>query len=330
MIHRTSVCFLTNAVFLATLVGCGGGGSSSDASATTSSLNGSDREGRVAYSWSFDNGAGNLPGRVFAPTLGGGADQALTACINLESTTCRVTQAVGKTSGLGLQFNPAAAQSYAWLKGGSKSGTTCSSRVLQFDPYGYFTAPGYWLDYRMTVAMNLKADRIESDKTYHLFGSQNPVSEISDASFHLRIVNGYLTISLYPDGAHSPDPDFVMSSPSALTANEWHHVAVTYQIKALTVGGAERQLVSLYVDGRLVAQKDRNADRAPNEPKRSNLNDSCEPYFLGGLTTTGFSIEGVVGAVASPQGYTFPGVIDNLVFSNRAFTDSDIAQLATQ
>ena len=86
----------------------------------------------------------------------------------------------------------------------------------------------------------------------------------------------------------------------------------------------------MYVDGKLVVQKDRNADKSSIDPVRSNLNDSCEPYFVGGLTTTGFSIEGVEAAVASPDGLTFPGVIDNLVFSNRAFTDSDIAQLATQ
>jgi len=99
-------------------------------------------------------------------------------------------------------------------------------------------------------------------------------------------------------------------------------------------------MVAMYVDGQLVLEQDRNKDvppsagfgKPPGESPRSQLNESCEPYFLGGLTTYGFDWphDGVGTIQASPQGYVFPGVIDDLLFSNRALTAADIAALAAR
>jgi hypothetical protein len=287
-----------------------------------------DAEGRVAYTWSFDNGVGALPGRSFLPVQFGSADQSLWACID-GSPTCVVSQTPGR-SGQGLRFDPSKTQSYAWLLGGDKKWASCPGRVLSFSPYANFT-PGGKLDHRMTVALQIKADKIESGETYHLFGTQDPVGSLKSASFHLRLVNGYPTISLYPDGTYSPVPDFVMKAPAPLTAGAWHHIAVVYQIKK------ELVMVAMYVDGQLVLEQDRNKDvppkgdpeDPPTESTRSQLNESCEPYFLGGLTTIGIKDWPEVGDIqASPQGYVFPGVIDDLLFSNRALSKDQIEKLA--
>lgn len=318
-------------VCAAALIGCGGGGSNSDAAASTSNVRGLDAEGRVAYTWSFDNGVGVLPGRSFQPVAFGSSDQTLRACFD-GSPTCVVSQDTGRT-GQGLRFDPSKTQSYAWLLGGDKK-WVCAGRVLSFSPDGSFT-PGGKLDHRMTVALQIKADKIESGATYHLFGTQDPVGSLKSASFHLRLVNGYPTISLYPDGTQSPVPDFVMKAPAPLTAGAWHHIAVVYQIKP--VNGKELVMVAMYVDGQLVLEQDRNKDvppkgdpeDPPTESTRSQLNESCEPYFLGGLTTFGIKDWPEVGDIqASPQGYVFPGVIDDLLFSNRALSAYQIKELA--
>lgn len=319
-------------VCAAALIGCGGGGSNSDAAASTSNVRGLDAEGRVAYTWSFDNGVGVLPGRSFQPVAFGLPDQTLRACIE-GSPTCVVSQTSGRT-GQGLRFDPSKTQSYAWLLGGDKKWASCPGRVLSFSPYANFT-PGGKLDHRMTVALQIKADKIESGATYHLFGTQDPVGDLKSASFHLRLVDGYPTISLYPDGTYSPVPDFVMKAPAPLTPDAWHHIAVVYQIRSET--GKELAMVSLYVDGQLVLEQDRNKDvppkgdpeDPPTESTRSQLNESCEPYFLGGLTTFGIKDWPEVGDIqASPQGYVFPGVIDDLLFSNRALSKDQIKELA--
>jgi hypothetical protein len=234
-----------------------------------------------------------------------------------------------------LRFDPSKTQSYAWLLGGDKKWASCPGRVLSFSPYANFT-PGGKLDHRMTVALQIKADKIESGETYHLFGTQDPVGSLKSASFHLRLVDGYPTISLYPDGTYSPVPDFVMKAPAPLTPDAWHHIAVVYQIKP--VNGKELVMVAMYVDGQLVLEQDRNKDvppkgdpeDPPTESTRSQLNESCEPYFLGGLTTYGFEWpdDGVGKVEASPHGYVFPGVIDDLLFSNRALSADQIKELA--
>jgi len=319
---------------VAALIGCGGGGSNSDAAASTSNVRGLDSDGRVAYTWSFDNGVGVLPGRSFQPVAFGSSDQTLRACIE-GSPTCVVSQDSGR-SGQGLRFDPSKTQSYAWLLGGDKKWASCPGRVLSFSPYANFT-PGGKLDHRMTVALQIKADKIESGATYHLFGTQDPVGSLKSASFHLRLVNGYPTISLYPDGTYSPVPDFVMKAPEALAPGAWHHIAVVYQVKP--VNGKELVMVAMYVDGELVLEQDRNKDVPPSadpedpptESTRSQLNESCEPYFLGGLTTYGVKDWPEVGDIQpSPQGYVFPGVIDDLLFSNRALSAADIAALAAR
>lgn len=324
-------------VCAAALIGCGGGGSNSDAAASTSNVRGLDAEGRVAYTWSFDNGVGVLPGRSFLPVQFGSDDQKLRACIE-ESKTCVVSQTAGR-KGFGLRFIPpspsSGKQSYSWVVGGSST-DMCASRILSFNPYGDFTPGDSKLDHRMTVALWVNADKIEAGSTYHLFGTQDPVSEARTASFHLRLVDGYPTISLYPDGSGSPVPDFVMKGGAApLTPNAWHHIAVVYQIRSET--GQELAMVSMYVDGTPVFDVDRNKDvppsagpgKPPGESPRSQLNETCEPYFLGGLTTTGIiNWPGIADIAASPQGYVFPGVIDDLLFSNRALSKDQIKELA--
>lgn len=326
-------------VCVAALIGCGGGGSNSGAAASTSNVRGLDADGRVAYMWSFDNGVGALPGRAFLPVQFGSADQTLRACFE-GSPTCSVSQAPGHNAGQGLRFDPSKTQSYAWLLGGDKVGVVCTGRVIQFGPAveGHDFTPGGKQDHRMTVALWVNADKIESGSTYHLFGTQDPVGDDRTASFHLRLVNGFPTISLYPNKRSSPLPDFVMKAKTALAPNEWHHIAVVYQIKPMTMGGDELAMVSMYIDGKVDLEKDRNESALPSaavsgppsEPARYGLNESCEPYFLGGLTTIGIEWPGVGTVEPSPQGYIFPGVIDSLFFSNRALSAADIELLAKQ
>ncbi len=297
----------------ATLSACGGGGGDKEPAAAPTNYSGVDASGRVAYTWGFDNGANVAPGRTFLPTPGAEAVRTLTTCIST-STTCQVQEVAGKV-GTALHFDPSVEQSYAWLAGGSST-SICSGNVLQFNPFGYFNAAGR-ADSRMTVAMWVRADKIDATSVYHLFGTQEPPAEGRDGSFHVRLIDGKPTLSMYPDSAFGWDPDFVVQAPSAISAGEWHHIAVTYNdIHAM-----------VYVDGLVVAQADRQ--QPDDKVKRSAINESCLPYFLGGITTYGFT-SGTTAALKSKtgQGYVFPGAIDELVFSNRTFDGNEILKLA--
>ncbi|HEX5311618.1 LamG-like jellyroll fold domain-containing protein [Aquabacterium sp.] len=297
----------------AMLSACGGGGGDKSSPASPTNYTGADSSGRVAYTWGFDNGANVAPGRTFLPTPGAEAVRTLTTCIST-SPTCQVQEVPGKV-GTALHFDPAAEQSYAWLAGGSST-AVCSGNVLQFNPFGYFNAAGR-ADSRMTVAMWVRADKIDTTSVYHLFGTQEPVYEGRDASFHVRLVDGKPTLSMYPDSGFGWEPDFVVQAPNAISAGEWHHIAVTYNdIHAM-----------VYVDGLVVAQADRQ--QPDDKIKRSAINESCLPYFLGGITTYGFT-SGTTNAVKSKTGlgYVFPGAIDELVFSNRTFDGNEILKLA--
>lgn len=295
----------------AILAACGGGGDGG-ADASPSGSSGTDAEGRVAYRWTFDSFDGaQVVGATVQPTGVSGREKAANICI-LNSTLCKVDQVPGR-QGKALRFKPEADESYVWFMGGRAS-SGCSGNLLSFNPFGDFNADGKF-DHRMTVAMWVKADRIEPESTYHLFGTQDPVEFGADAGFHLRLVNGVPTISLYPDEAFSWDPDFVLEAPSALRAGVWHHLAVTYNIITTT----------LYVDGVAVASAPRF--ESTTVMRRSKLNESCEPYFLGGLTARGFTWPDVERAKSSGLGYVFPGVIDEFIFSNRVFGADQIKAL---
>ncbi|MDE1997390.1 MAG: LamG domain-containing protein, partial [Burkholderiales bacterium] len=217
---------------------------------------------------------------------------------------CSVTPVADAHTGWGLQFNPTANASFAWIAGGT-SVSLCSGALLDFgDPYGD-------LNYQMTAAMWIKPNKVESHKTYHLFGTGDPIEQgLKSASFHIRMVNGQIVLSLYPGMGYSHDPDLTITSTTNFltlpTATNWHHIAVTYN----------NLDTKLYVDGKLEAGKTRNSDRKA-------LCAVHRPYYLGGLSTL-TPIQGVT----ESWSYIFPGAIDELVFSNRAYSDSEIAALA--
>lgn len=296
------------------LTACGGGGDAG-ADASASSNAGTDAEGRVAYRWNFESYAGSqLIGGTMQPIGVAGREKAANICIQ-DSVLCKVEHVPGR-QGRALRFKPEAEESYVWFMGGRAS-SGCSGDVLSFNPFGDFTADRKF-DHRMTVAMWIKADKIEPDSTYHLFGTQDPVALGSDAGFHLRLIKGVPTISLYPDEAFSWTPDFVLKASSAVTVGVWHHIAVTYNIITTT----------LYVNGVAVASAPRFDGSAGL--RRSKLNESCEPYFLGGLTARGFEWPGVERAKSSGEGYVFPGEIDEFIFSNRVFGADQIKALVDE
>ncbi|HET8693506.1 MAG TPA: LamG domain-containing protein [Aquabacterium sp.] len=207
-------------------------------------------------------------------------------------------------TGWGLQFNSTANASFAWIAGGT-SVSLCSGALLDFgDPYGD-------LNYQMTTAMWIKPNKVEAGKTYHLFGTGDPILQsLKASSFHVRMVDGKIVLSLYPGNGYSATPDLVLSSTTNFltlaTATAWHHIAVTYN----------NFDTKLYVDGKLEAEKTRNSDRRA-------LCAVHRPYYLGGLS----SLTPIQGVTESSS-YIFPGAIDELVFSNRAYSDSEIAALA--
>ncbi len=166
----------------------------------------------------------------------------------------------------------------------------------------------------MTVAMWINPDRIEAGRTYHLFGTGDPIEtpgSLTAASFHVRIVDGKVRLALYPGNGYATSPDLTVDSATTLTVSapgsNWHHVAVTYNNFA----------VAMYVDGHLDAVGTR-------DPDHRALCAAHRPYYLGGLS----SLVRIDGGPLEKTAYIFPGVIDQLVLSNRAYSATDIAKLA--
>lgn len=328
------------------LVACGGGGDDG-AGASASPSGARDAEGRVTYTWSFENKAGAALAPTFLPDVGGRTDQTLMACIDDGKwETCRVGVEPGK-SGAALRFsptlsdNPAITQSYAWLRGANGGkGLTCEGRVLQFSDGSFVPGAAKLgfavLDQRISVALHIKADRLDGGAEYHLFGNQNPIEKAleggeatgqSNASFHLRLKDGVPTLSIYPEG-FAETPDIVLAlNDHRLEAGRWYHLAFTYQ--TVMESDTPVSYVSMFVDGVQVLKKDRNEGRTVKERQRL-IKESCLPYYLGGLSTNGFEWSGVQKAFAAPKGLVFPGLIDNLVFSNQALQPSQIAALANK
>ncbi|HET8868894.1 MAG TPA: LamG domain-containing protein [Aquabacterium sp.] len=292
---------------LAALSACGGGGSSSNSGAPASAQS---ADGRVSYTWTFEGASGSDGAvvRQFMPSKDGTAWTAgpITTCV-AGAIGCRVFPVTDGHTGSALQFDPTANASFAWLAGGT-SVSLCSSDLLEFsDPYGD-------LNYQMTVAMWIKPAKVESGQTYHLFGTGDPLviggTTYKAASFHVRMVDGKIVLSLFPGNGYRPTPDLVLTSATNFlalpTATAWHHVAVTYN----------NYDTRLYVDGQLEAQQTRGTDYRA-------LCAAHRPYYLGGLSSV-TAIQGVTEAAS----YIFPGTIDDLVFSNRAYSGSEIASLA--
>ncbi|MGE5452283.1 MAG: LamG domain-containing protein [Acidobacteriota bacterium] len=268
----------------------------------------------MSYQWAFEDVNGSsthqyLPVRNGVTTTLG----TITTCGG-GAVNCRVRQEDTGRTGKGLRFDPTADSSFAWIAGGgttSSVGALCTSNVIEFgDRYGDLDQP-----IQMTVAMWINPDRIEAGQTYHLFGTGNPVetpSGIITATFHVRIVDGKVQLSLYPS-SNSLSPDMTLDSATTLAVSapgsNWHHVAVTYNNFA----------VAMYIDGRLDAVGTRDADHRA-------LCAARRPYYLGGLS----SLVKIDGGPIEKASYIFPGVIDQLVFSNRAYSPSEIGQLATQ
>lgn len=293
------------------LAACGGGGSKDSAASTQSTTSGTAPDGRVAYTWDFEDAAG--PGtHQYWPSKDGAAVAvgALTVCGDgtnlLSSSDCSVKQVAGKNGGYALSFDPNAKSSFAWLSGGH-SVSACAGDIFQFgDPFGLKQ------DYRMTVAMWINPERIDPGQTYHLFGTGDPVwSELKDASFHIRLIDGKVRLSMYQGNGYATNPDLTLDSKATFSVtssgNNWHHIAVTYDNFAVT----------LFIDGQVDSTATRGADyRAICAGHR--------PYYVGGLS----SLVRVDGGPIEQKSYVFPGVIDQLVFSNKAYTADEILKLA--
>lgn len=297
-----SPVWLTALLATASLVGCGGGGSKDNASSALSTGNTSDLDARVSYEWAFEDLTGPVSHQYFPRKDGVAVTQGMITTCADNAVNCSVTQEVGKT-GKGLRFYPNVSSSFAWMTGYSAA-SMCSSDVLQLDPFGR-------LDYRMTVAMWIKPDQIEAGKTYHLFGTGDPIfSSMKTAAFHLRVVDGKVRMSLYPN-EFSSEPDLKIESTSTLSVSaggdNWHHVAFTYDNLKST----------LYVDGKL----EKTGDRLP---KNNRIKEACRPYYLGGMS----AVTSINGAPVEASSYIFPGVIDQLIFSNRTYSADEILKLA--
>lgn len=164
----------------------------------------------------------------------------------------------------------------------------------------------------MTVAMWINPDQIKPGQIYHLFGTGDPVdSELKAASFHIRLIDGKVRLSMYPGNGFSTTPDLTLNSNATLAApapgDNWHHVAVVYNNFAVT----------LYIDGRVDSTATRSVDNRA-------LCAGHRPYYLGGLS----SLVRIDGGPIEKAAYIFPGVIDQLVFSNKAYSADEISKLA--
>lgn len=293
------------------LAACGGGGSK-DSAASTQSVGGENEPARVSYVWDFEGDASTQYRPVKDGTLT--SVGTLTTCAD-NAGNCLVTQDAGRAGGHGLRFYPDApvAASFAWLAGG-RTDSVCSSGILQFDPFGT-------LDYRMTVALWINPDRIDNTATYHLFGTGDPTSigpTLKTASFHLRIVRGKVQMSFYPS-KYSDSADLILESATTLSAtgsgSHWHHLAVTY----------DNTKVILYVDGKPdTTVNGLPVDVAQRDPNKNRIEEACRPYYLGGMS----ALVSVNGAPVEARSLIFPGVIDQLVFSNKAYTADEILKLA--
>ena len=302
--------FLTPLALTVALAACGGGGSKDGAASTQSATGGPSADGRVAYVWDFEDATGQLTHKYSAtkdgsPTTSG----VLTICGDSDNpvSNCSVKQEAGK-SGQALHFDPSVESSFAWISGGH-SVSLCAGDIFQYgDPF-----TGALGAYRLTVAMWIRPDEGDNTGTYHLFGTGDPLNNGSiAASFHLRLVHGKLRLSLFPGKGPALSADLTLDSKTTISASalgdNWHHVAVTYDDLAVT----------MYIDGKVDAT-------AMRDSSERAICAGHRPLYLGGLSALA-PIDGTPNE--SGGSLTFPGVIDQLVFSNKAYTADEILKLA--
>ena len=220
---------------------CGGGSGDKRACGGANQLFGVGRQvGINGLPWGFDNGANVAPGRTFLPTPGAEALHAHHSASAL-STTRQVQEVAGKVGTACISIRRLN-RAYAWLQVVVHQHLFWQCAAVQ--PIRLFQCR--WpCDSRMTVAMWVRADKIDATSVCTTCSvRKNP--RRGPRWFHsMRLIDGKPTLSMYPDSAFGWDPDFVVFAPSAISAGEWHHIAVTYNdIHAM-----------VYVDGLVVVRR---------------------------------------------------------------------------
>lgn len=144
----------------------------------------------------------------------------------------------------------------------------------------------------LTLAAWLMPTSMATDTLYPIFGG----SDYGVQSIRLVLNDQRVQLFLYP--ANNGEPVLVVQSASDLVNGGWQHVAVTY----------DGTTAILYLDG----VEDARANITM--PIQDVLND----YFIGGIPTE-LLLEGQA---------SFPGVIDEFIFSMLEYTPEQIATLA--
>ena len=122
-------------------------------------------------------------------------------------------------------------------------------------------------------------------------------------SVQFRFINSYKKFALAHVGGTGYD--FVnFEIPSAMPANEWHHVAATYDGKGTTSGGGT---LSVYYDGALV--------------KRETAAKAIDIPITGTV---------IAGKYSGRSDRTFKGLMDDAHIYSRCLTDAEIAMLAAE
>lgn len=212
--------------------------------------------GRVAH-WSFDNVAG---ARAFNTRF-----NALHADLNSASVRPGVV-------GQALHFDETLGESYAF--------------VSLYD--GGVNAVPTFNDNRISIAMWIRPERLQSGGSYVLFGGNGGGTQ----SFHLRLIDGRLTLLLNGINNGGSIEDQIIQSTALAVPGQWQHLAVTYD------GATAR----VYLNGAQDAQ--RNITH-PISPAYNTL-------YIGGVS----------------EHSGFPGDIDELWLSNEVLSPAQIAGLA--
>lgn len=147
-------------------------------------------------------------------------------------------------------------------------------------------------DNTLTLAAWLMPTSMAADTLYPIFGG----SDFGVQSIRLVLNDQRVQLFLHPQ--NNGDPVLVVQSASDLVNGGWQHIAVTY----------DGTTAILYLDG--------------VEDARANITmpiqDVVNDYFIGGIPT-GLLLEGQA---------SFPGVIDEFIFSMLEYTPEQIATLA--
>ena len=148
-------------------------------------------------------------------------------------------------------------------------------------------------DNKITIAAWLKPKELTFGEfdIYPIFGG----SYGGVQSARLRVKGGHVEFMLYPP--NNGDPVRIVRSPNPLANDVWQHVAVTYN--------GTRGI--MYIDGVPVAR--RNVTMA--------VQTFVGDFYFGGIPSGQFN---------DGQG-SFPGVLDDVLFSQLRFTEAEIQAL---